>query len=122
VYIQNEYTKQGKRNRLTARSVGKGIANKAMEVPEQKFLDAEAQAMVITEVANVLQAQNEQQMKNMMSMFKKLLTSMQFIWHASCHCPTRNPHQLPTPHGMSPLQQEELQPREVLGTQCQQGF
>jgi hypothetical protein len=29
-------------------------------VPEQKFLDAEAQAMAIAEVANVLQAQNEQ--------------------------------------------------------------
>ncbi len=48
-----------------------------MEVPEQKFLDAEAQAMAIAEVANVLQAQNEQQMKNMMGMFKELLTSMQ---------------------------------------------
>jgi hypothetical protein len=77
VYIQNEYTKQVKRNRSTARSVGKGIANKATEVPEQKFLDAEAQAMVIAKVANVLQAQNKQQMMNMMSMFKKLLTSMQ---------------------------------------------
>jgi hypothetical protein len=77
VYIQNKYTKQVKHNRLTAGSVGKGIANKATEVPEQKFLDAKAQAMVIAEVANVLQAQNEQQMKNMMSMFKKLLTSMQ---------------------------------------------
>jgi hypothetical protein len=74
VHIQNEYTKQVKRNRLTAGSVGKGIANKAME---EKILDAEAQAMVIAEVANVLQAQNEQQMKNMMSMFEKLLTSMQ---------------------------------------------
>jgi hypothetical protein len=62
---------------LTTRSIGKGIANKATEVPEQKKLDAEAQAMVIAEVANVLQAQNEQQMKNMMSMFEKLLTSMQ---------------------------------------------
>jgi hypothetical protein len=77
VYIQNKYTKQVKRNRLTTGSIGKGIANKAMEVPEQKFSDAEAQAMVIAEVANVLQAQNEQQMKNMMSMIKKLLTSMQ---------------------------------------------
>jgi hypothetical protein len=77
VYIQNEYTKQVKRNRSTAGSIGKGIPNKATEVPEQKFLDAEAQAMVIAEVANVLQAQNEQQMKNMMGMFKKLLTSMQ---------------------------------------------
>jgi hypothetical protein len=77
VYIQNEYTKQVKRNRLTAGSIKKGIANKATEVPEQKFLDAKAQAMVIAEVANVLQAQNRQQMKNMMSMFKKLLTFMQ---------------------------------------------
>jgi hypothetical protein len=77
VYIQNEYTKQVKRNRLTAGSIGKGIANKATEVSEQKFLDAKAQAMVVAEVANVLQAQNEQQMKNMMSMFEKLLTSMQ---------------------------------------------
>ncbi len=77
VYIQNKYTKQVKRNRSTTGSVGKGIANKATEVPEQKFLDAKTQAMVIAEVANVLQAQNEQQMKNMMSMFEKLLTSMQ---------------------------------------------
>jgi hypothetical protein len=77
VYIQNKYTKQVKRNRLTAGSIRKGIANKVTEVPEQKNSDAEAQAMVIAEVANVLQAQNEQQMKNMMSMFEKLLTSMQ---------------------------------------------
>jgi hypothetical protein len=62
---------------LTAGSVRKGIANKATEVPEKKFLDAEAQAMVIAKVANVLQTQNKQQMKNMMSMFKKLLTSLQ---------------------------------------------
>ncbi len=122
VYIQNEYTKQVKRNRSTAGSVGKGIANKATEVPEQKFSDAKAQAMVIAEVANVLQAQNKQQMKNMMSMFKKLLTFFAIICHASCRCPTPNPHQTPTPHGMSPLQQEASQSREVLGTRCQQGF
>ena len=73
VYIQNEYTKQVKRNRSTAGSVGKGIANKAME---EKLSDAEAQAMVITEVANVLQAQHAEQMKNMMAMFEKRLTSM----------------------------------------------
>ncbi len=77
VYIQNKYTKQVKRNRSTAGSVVKGIANKATEVPEQIFLDSKAQVMVIAEVANVLQAQNKQQMKNMMSMFEKLLTSMQ---------------------------------------------
>jgi hypothetical protein len=77
VYIQNKYTKQVKRNRSTAGSIRKSIANKAIEVPEQKFLDAKAQAMVIAEVANVLQAQNKQQIKNMMGMFEKLLTSMQ---------------------------------------------
>jgi hypothetical protein len=56
VYIHVEFTKMVKRNRLTAGSVGKGIANKATE---DKISDAEAQAMVIVEVANVLQAQND---------------------------------------------------------------
>jgi hypothetical protein len=55
VYIQTEFTMMVKRNRPTAGSVGKGIANK---VTEEKIADAEAQAMVIAEVANVLQAQN----------------------------------------------------------------
>ncbi len=72
VYIQVEFTRMVKRNRSTAGSVGKGIANKATE---DKILDAEAQAMVIVEVANVLQAQNAEQMKTMMMMFEKLLAS-----------------------------------------------
>jgi len=88
VYIQTEFTMMVKRNRLTAGSVGKGIANKATEETmldsgatsnfvqsEGKFSDTEAQAMVIAEVANVLQAQNAEQMKNMMMMFEKLLTA-----------------------------------------------
>mgnify|MGYP006143926759 CR=1 FL=1 len=74
VYIQTEFTKMVKRNRSTAGSVGKGIANKEME---EKFSDAEAQVMVIAEVANVLQAQNAEQMKQMMTMFEKLLASAQ---------------------------------------------
>jgi hypothetical protein len=74
VYIQNEYTKMVKRNRLTARAVKKGIANKATE---EKFSDAKAQAMVIAEDANVLQAQNAEQMKNMMAIIEKLLASAQ---------------------------------------------
>ena len=74
MYIQTEFTKMVKRNRSTAGSVGKGIANKATE---EKISDAEAQAMVIAEVANVLQAQNAEQMKNMMMMFEKLLASAQ---------------------------------------------
>ena len=44
VYIQNEYTKQVKRNRSTAGSVGKGIAN---TVTEERISDVEAPAMVI---------------------------------------------------------------------------
>jgi hypothetical protein len=43
--------------------------------------------MVIAEVANVLQAQNAEQMKNMMTMFKKLLASA----HAPAAPPIVNP-------------------------------
>eukprot|EP00804_Cyclotella_cryptica_P001026 CCRYP_008340-RA/>CCRYP_008340-RA protein AED:0.36 eAED:0.36 QI:0/0/0/1/0/0/2/0/286 len=74
-YLMREYTKQVKQNRSTAGSVGKGIANTAME--DQRVSDAEAQAIVIAEVANVLQAQNQEQMKAMVSMIEKLLTSVQ---------------------------------------------
>ena len=73
VYIQNEYTKQVKRNRSTTGSVGKGMANAATE---DKLSDAKAQALVIAKVANVLKEQNNQQMKTMMSMFEKILTAM----------------------------------------------
>ena len=73
MYIQNEFTKMVKQNRSTAGSVGKGIANKATD---EIFSDAEAQAMVIAEVANVLQAQNAEQMKHMMAMFEKLISSI----------------------------------------------
>ena len=63
-----------KRNRSTAGSIKKGIANTATE---DKILDAKAQAMVITKVVNVLQAQNAEQIKIIMAMFKKLLASTQ---------------------------------------------
>ena len=59
---------------MTTGSIGKGIRNKATE---EKISDAKAQAMVIAEVGNVLQAQNTEQMKNMMAMFEKLLASAQ---------------------------------------------
>jgi hypothetical protein len=72
VYIQLEFTKMVKRNKSTTGSIGKGIANKAME---EKISDAKAQAMVIAEVVNVLQAQNAEQMKTMMTMFEKLLAN-----------------------------------------------
>ncbi len=51
----------------------KGIANAAMD---DKLTDTEAQALVIAKVPNALKEQNDQQMKTMMSMFKKILTSM----------------------------------------------
>ena len=74
VYIQNKYTKKVKRNRSTAKSFGKGIAN---TVTEESISDFEAQAMVIAKVANALHEQNAENMKNMMTMFKELLTSVQ---------------------------------------------
>jgi hypothetical protein len=76
VFIQHEYTNQVKQNRSTAGSVGKGIANMTTEETKQQISNAEAQAMVIAEVANVLQVQNQEQMKTMMNMFEKILTSM----------------------------------------------
>ena len=74
VYIQNEYTKQVKWNRSTAGSVGKGIAN---AMTEERISDVKAQAMVIAKVANALHIQNAEHMKNMMMMFKEILTSVQ---------------------------------------------
>ena len=44
---------------------------------EERISDVKAQAMVIAEVANALHEQNAEQMKNMMTMFKELLTSVQ---------------------------------------------
>ena len=74
VYIQNEYTKQVKRNRSTAGSVKKRIAN---TVTKEGISVIEAQAMMIAEVANAMHEQKAEQMKNMMTMFKELLTSVQ---------------------------------------------
>ena len=74
MYIQNEYTKQVKQNRSTAGSVKKGIAN---TVTEEGISGIEAQAMMIAEVANAMHEQNAEQMKNMMTTFKELLTSVQ---------------------------------------------
>ena len=66
--------KQVKQNKSTAGSVGKGIAN---TVTKERISDVKAQAMVIAEVANALHKQNAEHMKNMMKMFKELLTSVQ---------------------------------------------
>ena len=90
VYIQNEYTNQVNGNRSAAGCVGKGIANKATE---EKFSDAEAQAMVIAEVADVHQAQNAEQMKNMMAMFEKLISSMPTTVMPAAVAPPKTPRQ-----------------------------
>ena len=105
MYIQTEFTKMVKRNRSTAGSVGKGIANKAKEMvldsgatsnfvqSGEKYSDAEAQAMVIAEVANVLQAQNAEQMKHMMAMFEKLISSMPTTVTPAAVPPPKTPRQ-----------------------------
>ena len=57
VYIQNEYTKQVKRNRSTAGSAKGGITN---AVTEKGII--EAQAMMIAEVANAIHEKYEDKM------------------------------------------------------------
>ena len=94
VYIQNEYTKQVKRNRSTAGSVGKGIAN---AVTEERISDVESQAMVIAKVANALHEQNAEQMKNMMTMFKELLTSVQPLTVPAAGTKTKPPRKPTNP-------------------------
>jgi hypothetical protein len=89
VYM-TEFPKMIKQNRSTTRSVGKGVANK---VTKEKLLDAKAQAMVIAEVVNVLQAQNTEQMKNMITMFEKLLASTHAPAVPSIVNPPKAPHQ-----------------------------
>ena len=74
MFTSKTSTRIVKRNRSTAGSVGKGIAN---TVTEEKISDVEANAMILAEVANALQEQNAEQMKNMMTMIKELLTSAQ---------------------------------------------
>jgi hypothetical protein len=65
---------------------------------KETISDVEAQAMVIAKVVNVLQAQNTEQMKNMMAMFKKLLASTQ-----APAAPIVNPPKTPRqPHKESP--------------------
>ncbi len=83
-------------NRSTAGAIRKGIVNKATE---EKFSDTKAQAMVIAEVANVLQAQNAEQMKNMMAMFEKLLASAQAPAVPVVAAPPKTPRQ---PHKECP--------------------
>ena len=49
--------------------------------------------MVIAKVVNVLQAQNVEQMKNMMAMFEKLLASVQAPDAPVVDAPPKTPHQ-----------------------------
>ena len=106
VYIQNEYTKQVKRNRSTAGSAGKGIAN---TVTEERILDIKAKAMVMAKVANALHKQNVEHMETMMTMFKELLTSVQPpTVPAAGPKPPRHPRQ--PKNGVPQLQEEACKP------------
>ena len=68
VYIQKEFAKRTKRDKQTANSAGRGIANAVNE----EVLNALAMA----EIVNAVQAQNNAQMEKMMEMFKASMEAM----------------------------------------------
>ena len=70
VFIQKEFGKQHKHNKTTSKSVGYGIANSA-ELDQIKQL--EAQALMISELANRMKDESQKQFKEMMAMFKETL-------------------------------------------------
>eukprot|EP00804_Cyclotella_cryptica_P007736 CCRYP_001353-RA/>CCRYP_001353-RA protein AED:0.15 eAED:0.15 QI:0/0/0/1/0.2/0.16/6/0/947 len=68
VYIQKEFAKRTKRDKQTAKSAGRGIANAVNE--------EELNALAMAEIVNAVQAQNNAQMEKMMEMFKASMEAM----------------------------------------------
>ena len=75
VFIQKEFGKQHKQNKTTAKSVGFGIANSITDKDVEKIEQLEAQALMIAELANSMQAQSQKQFNEMMELFKATLNS-----------------------------------------------
>ena len=76
-FIVNEYAKQTKQNKSTAKSVGFGIANSAVTTDfSNNDMQAAEAAWAITEVANALQTAQDKQKEHMMEMFKQMMAAM----------------------------------------------
>ena len=91
VFIQKEFTK---RDRQTAKSSGRGIANAAAEQ------EAEFNAMAMAEFVNAVTTRNNEQMEKMMEIFKTSLDAMKSKHpgnepkhtHPKCpHCKLQHP-------------------------------
>eukprot|EP00804_Cyclotella_cryptica_P025977 CCRYP_002794-RA/>CCRYP_002794-RA protein AED:0.40 eAED:0.40 QI:0/0/0/1/0/0.5/2/0/349 len=94
VFIQKEFAKRTKRDKQTAKSVGRGIANAAAEQ------DNELNALAMAEFVNAVMTQSNAQMEKMMEMFKTSLESLSSKQsggearqtHPKCpHCKLRHP-------------------------------
>ena len=68
VIIQNEFGKQHLHNKTTSKSVGYGIAN-SVELDQIEQL--EAQALMISKLANSMKDESQKQFKEMMELFKE---------------------------------------------------
>jgi hypothetical protein len=94
VFIQKEFAKRTKRDKQTAKSVGRDIANAAAEQED------ELNALAMAEFVNAVTMQSNAQMEKMMEMFKTSLESLSGKHsggearqtHSKCpHCKLRHP-------------------------------
>lgn len=74
-YIKREFMKRTKHDKVTAKSVGRGIANQAKE-DENIPSTADQATWALAEVASVMQSASEKQMEKLMEMFMKSLEEM----------------------------------------------
>ena len=73
--MQKAFTDRTKHNKSTAKSTGHGIANAITDKSMDKVDKAEATALAISEVAMLMQSNQDKQFKQMMEMFKDMMKS-----------------------------------------------
>ncbi len=75
IFMQKEFSKHRKQNKTTAKLVGYGIANSITNKEVDQIEQLEAQALMIAELANIIQEQSQKQFKEMMELFKATLNT-----------------------------------------------
>ena len=73
VFMQTEFGKHHKQNKITTKLVGFGIANSVTDNNIEQIEQLKAQALMIAELANNMQEQSQKQFKEMMELFKAML-------------------------------------------------
>ena len=74
VYLQTKFSKKTKHSKISAQSVGRGIANSTNEAMDQVD-EAEAAVIAIAKVANAMQVQQNKQFEQMPEMMKTIMSS-----------------------------------------------